>query len=340
MSSDAEGAFVRGAWRTRQWSAEANVDALRSISRPDDSGIYVSANGRWRWSRWLTLGGGGAFRDFGGRAGSAYVDVRQQNDWGFSGLRLDGASNRGLRTQRLGLDHAWNLPQGWSLNTTLTTGRESGEEATGSLWGAAVSLSVPVGNDIRLMGNASTERREDGTRSSGANLNVLWRVDRNWSIEANFIYSQGRQLALPPIDPLAPPPVPVLFPTDSRSYFLVLRYEDSAGSRLIPLGGPAGAGGGSIEGVVFLDGNRSDAQEAGELGAAGVTVYLDGRYAVRTDSRGRFEFPFVAPGPHAIRVLNETLPLPWDAGERQESRVEVIIREATRVEIPVVKRND
>jgi hypothetical protein len=129
-----------------------------------------------------------------------------------------------------------------------------------------------------------------------------------------------------------------LFPTDSRSYFIALRYEDSAGTRSVPLGGNVASGGGSVEGVVFLDANRTGIQEAGEKGAAGVTVYLDGRYAVRTDAQGRFEFPYVAPGTRVIRVLNETLPLPWETGEQQEVRVDVVVRESTRVAIPVVRR--
>ena len=67
---------------------------------------------------------------------------------------------------------------------------------------------------------------------------------------------------------------------------------------------------------------------------------LTGRYAVRTDSQGRFEFPFVGPGTRVIRVLNETLPLPWEIGEQQETRVEVVVREAARVAIPAVKRGE
>lgn len=338
MVNDTEGVFARGAWRTRQWSADANVDALRSISRPDESGVYVSANGRWRYSRSLTLGAGGSFRDYTGKAGSAFVDARQQNEWGFSGLRADGSSGGGLRTQRLSLDHAWIVPQGWALNTGVAVGRESGENAAGRLWSAAVSFAAPLGSDVTLLGNASTDRRETGTHSTGANVSLVWRLGQNWSIEGNFLYSQGRQPAPLPVDPLAPPPERLLATIDSRSYYLVLRYEDSAGTRSVPLGGSPASGGGSIEGVVYLDANRSGTQEAGESGAAGVTVYLDGRFAARTDSQGRFEFPFVGPGTRVIRVLNETLPLPWEAAERQDTRVEVVVREAARVAIPVVRR--
>jgi len=338
MSSDTEGVYARGSWRTRQWSADANVDALRSITRTDESGIYVSGSGRWRYSRSLMLGAGGAFRDYSGTAWSAFADVRQQSEWGSSGYRIDESTSRGLRTLRLALDHAWVLPQGWALDTGVAVGRESGENASGRIWGAAVSFAAPAGNNVTLMGNASTDRREDGTRSTGANVSLVWKLDPSWSLEGNFIYSQGRQLQSLPIDPLAPPPDRLLFPTDSRSYFLVLRYEDSAGSRSVPLGGTPSTGGGSIQGVVFLDANRTGAQEAGETGAAGVTVYLDGRYAVRTDSQGRFEFPFVAPGTRTLRVLDETLPLPWETGDQHETRVEVVVRESARVAIPAVKR--
>jgi hypothetical protein len=338
MAGDTEGAFARGSWRTRQWWADANVDALRSISRPDESGVYVSATGRWRYSRTLTLGAGGSYRDYAGSGKTAFLDAQQRNDWGSTGLRIDASDGRGLRTRRIAIDHAWNLPLGWSLNTGVVAGRETGEGAAGSLWGAAASFAMPLGDELSLLGNASTERREGGARSTGANVTLLWRLDRNWSLEGNFLHSRGRQLPPAPLDPLAPPPDPFALTTDTRSYFLVLRYEDAAGSRSVALGGTASSGGGSIQGVVFLDANRSGMQEAGESGAAGVTVYLDGRFATRTDSQGRFEFPFVGPGKRVIRVLNETLPLPWEAVEGQETRVEVVVREAARVAIPVVRR--
>ncbi|MCW5591186.1 MAG: hypothetical protein KIS74_03720 [Burkholderiales bacterium] len=338
MASDSEGVYARGSWRTRQWSADANVDALRSISRPDESGVYVSATGRWRYSRSLNLGAGGSYRDYSGSGGSVFADARFQNEWGSSGARIDGTSGGSIRVRRVVLDHAWNLPQGWALNTSLGFGRESGENAAGSIRGGAVSFSAPLGNEITMLGNASTERRGDGSRSTSANVSLLWRVDANWSLEGNYIYSNGRQRQSQSLDPLAPPPDTLFLPADSRSYFLVLRYEEGAGTGSVPLGGAPGTGGGSIEGVVFLDANRTGTQEAGEAGAAGVTVYLDGRFATRTDALGRFEFPFVAAGTRVIRVLDETLPLPWESGERRDTSIEVVVREASRVAIPVVKR--
>lgn len=338
MIADIEGAYARGAWRKRQWSAESTVDVMRSVSGPDDSGVLVTGTGRYRMSRTLTLGTGGAFRTYQGNAGNLFTDVRVQNAYGLTGVRAEYANGSGRRHWRLGVDQSWTLPQGWSLGTSVFGGRETGKDAGGSLWGAAVSFAAPVASDVLLTGNASVDARGNGTRSSSANVNLSWRLSPRWSLEGNFIYSHGRFDQAVSIDPLAPPPDPLFASADTRSFFIVLRYEDRAGTPTAPLGGTPRTGGGAIEGVVFLDANRTGTQEAGETGASGVTVYLDGRYAVRTDSQGRFSFPFVAPGPRVITVLNETLPLPWEAGERAQTRIEVIVRETARVSIPVIRR--
>jgi SdrD B-like domain len=103
----------------------------------------------------------------------------------------------------------------------------------------------------------------------------------------------------------------------------------------VPIGAGAriGAGGGSIEGVVYLDDNANGRLDAAEQRAANVSVTLDGRYTTRTDAQGRFEFPFVAPGAHRIAVAADTLPLPWLMAGTEPLRVEVAPRESTRLEI-------
>ncbi|MBE0587749.1 MAG: hypothetical protein IH617_06870, partial [Hydrogenophaga sp.] len=118
-------------------------------------------------------------------------------------------------------------------------------------------------------------------------------------------------------------------------FYAVLRYELQAGSRSVPLGGRPSEGGGRIAGVVYFDANRSGTQEASETGAPGVTVYLDNRYAVRTDAQGRFEFPFVASGPRTVSVRNETLPLPWSVVDEGQAKVDVRLRETTQLSLPV-----
>ena len=100
----------------------------------------------------------------------------------------------------------------------------------------------------------------------------------------------------------------------------------------IGTGGRVGGGGGNIVGVVYLDGNDNGRLDALEARAANVTVTLDGRYATRTDAQGRFEFPFVAPGPHRLQVASDTLPLPWMMAAAEALRVDVAPRETTRIE--------
>src|SRR5690606_18810419 len=101
------------------------------------------------------------------------------------------------------------------------------------------------------------------------------------------------------------------------------------------LGGNAADGGGRIAGTVYFDDNRSGTQEASEAGVPNVTVFLDNRYAVRTDNQGRFEFPFVATGARTVTVRNETLPLPWSVVDEGQVRVDVRLRDSTSISLPV-----
>jgi hypothetical protein len=136
------------------------------------------------------------------------------------------------------------------------------------------------------------------------------------------------------LDPLAPPVV-VDRTLSGRSFYLMLRYNFQAGSRDFPLGGLAGQGGGRLEGVVFFDGNRNGVQEANELGVPNATVYLDNRYAVRTDSQGRFEFPLVASGTRSVTLRADSLPLPWNVVGDGAQSTEVQLRQTTRLSLPV-----
>src|SRR3546814_13850426 len=65
-----------------------------------------------------------------------------------------------------------------------------------------------------------------------------------------------------------------------------------------------------------------------------VTVLLDGRFAVRTDSLGNFEFPRVAAGSHVLTVVPDNLPLPWFINQADAQRsVQVRGRETARNDI-------
>lgn len=341
LASDLIGAYARTSWRTRQWSAEGSVDWLDSISGRSGSGFFATGAARWRLNRDHSVGAGTTVRRFAGDAWSTYGDWRFQNGWGTSGLRLEFTHGSNETDSRwLTWDQEWVVPQGWAVSTSLGVGAydASQERPAESAWNAALSLSAPLSSNVSLRGNLTTEHRElNGSRHS-INLGGYWRINPRWSMEANYNRSTGRNRYDASLDPLALP-VTFFVPQSDRSFYAVLRYELEAGSRNVPLGGRAADGGGRIEGTVYFDANRSGTQEASEQGVPNVTVYLDNRYAVRTDSQGRFEFPFVAGGARTVTVRGETLPLPWNVVDLGQTRVDVRLRESVSIGIPV-QRNE
>ncbi len=337
MANDLIGAYVRSSWRTRQWSAEGSVDWLDSISGRSGSGFFATGSARWRLNRDHSLGAGASLRSFGDDAWSTYGDWRFQNAWGTSGLRLEFTQGDSEANSRwLTWDQEWSVQQGWALSTSLGTGRYDAYQArpTESVWNAAISFSAPLTSKASLRGNVSTERSDTGQSRHAINLGANWRIDRRWSMEFNFNRSTGRSRFNPSLDPLALP-VTVLVPASDRSFYAVLRYELEAGSRNVPLGGKPADGGGRIAGTVYFDANRSGTQDASEQGVPNVMVYLDNRYAVRTDSQGRFEFPFVASGPRTVSVRGDSLPLPWNVVDQGQTKVDVRLRESVNLTIPV-----
>jgi hypothetical protein len=340
MASDAAGGYVRTSMQTRQWSAEGGFDLLRSVSDPQRTGIFATGSGRWRYSRSVSVGAGASVRRFNGNAWSTFSELRWQNDWGGSGLRLDLTSQTQQRTRLLTLDHDWQVATSWSLATSVTAGQSTFGGQRETLWGTALSLSAPLASDVTVRGNVALEQAGSGNNRTGINAGLSWRVTPQWSLDANYNLNRGSTQLNTSIDPLAPPLPFENSTTQSRSVYVALRWEDRAGSRSAPLGGQALQGGGRIEGTVFLDANRNGRQEAGETGPAGVTVYLDNRYAARTDGQGRFVFDFVASGNHTLTVLRETLPLPWVPAQDQAIPVEVRVRDNLRLSIGAVRSNE
>ena len=340
LANDIVGAYVRSSWRTRQWSAEGSLDWLDSISGRSSSGVFATGSARWRINRDHTLGAGGALRRFSGNAWSTYADWRIQNSWGSSGLRVEvtGGEDQ-VASRALNWDQEWMVPQGWALSTSLgTTAYSAGQSLPAETTvNAALSVAAPLSSRAGLRGNINTERSNSGQTRHSLNLGANWRIDQRWSLEGNYNRSTGRSRFSQSLDPLAP--LALVVPDSDRSFYAVLRYEFEGGSRNVPLGGKAADGGGRIEGTVYFDTNRSGTQEASETGVPNVTVFLDNRYAVRTDSQGRFEFPFVASGSRTVTVRPDTLPLPWNVVDEGQTRVDVRLRESLRLSIPV-QRND
>ena len=85
--------------------------------------------------------------------------------------------------------------------------------------------------------------------------------------------------------------------------------------------------------MVYLDANNNGQPDAGEAGAANVTVVLDGRFSVQTNAAGRFSFPVVATGHHVITVVADNLPLPWVLIGDGRRETEVTTRDRTVISI-------
>jgi hypothetical protein len=341
MAGDAQAAYYRGSWRTRQWTLDGSLDLLQRLSRPEVRGVFATGNAWLRISRDHSAAWGFALRRFDGDGWNSHADWRWVNAWGATDSRLEvaGASGQGL-TRRLGVDHDWQgVPQGFSLASGLSLGQSAASQLQGlparSETAAALTGSAPLGLRTHVNGQLRLQRDDQGARATQLNLGLQWRVAPGWTLDTQWHLSQGRVSTPAPLDPLAPPTAAPLTTSD-RSFFVVLRHEREAGSRATVLGAGRGQqGAGRIHGVVFYDLNRNGRQEAQEAGVPDVTVVLDNRFAVRTDAQGRFEFALVAVGPHRISPRSESLPLPWNPASDEPAVVQVELRGSSELRLPV-----
>jgi SdrD B-like domain len=168
---------------------------------------------------------------------------------------------------------------------------------------------------------------------------MQWRLTRGWSLGAAVELAQSSarsgEAATSPIPALPGTFTSAAFPgSSSQNVWITLRYDFQGGSTAAPIGrgGKAGVGGGGVQGFVYLDDNQNGRMDALETRAANITVTLDGRYATRTDAQGRYEFPFVAAGPHVVAVASDSLPLPWVMQRNEPTQIEVNPRETTRLD--------
>jgi hypothetical protein len=89
--------------------------------------------------------------------------------------------------------------------------------------------------------------------------------------------------------------------------------------------------------MVFFDENGDGVRQPQERGAAGLTVFLDGRYPATTDADGRFAFRAITAGRHTLRLLNEKLPLPWSVEDETPREIFVPLRGEVAVDVPLVR---
>ncbi|MEH6414661.1 carboxypeptidase-like regulatory domain-containing protein [Pseudomonas sp. CGJS7] len=336
INRDVRGGYYRIGYQYGRWIWNAGVDDIRSISGEGFDGQYATAFARYQASSALGYGASASLRHVDGSdsyAVQGFLDRR--SDWGLTRLQLDRADGGGSGASwQASIDQALPLREGRRLSVSLGYG-ELHYEDQGSTRGTTLSVygGIELGQRWSLDGNARWTRGDGPSALRGVDLNVglNWRIAPGWGLSAALYQSRGSQRSPFALDPLALDSPFQNLPRQ-RSGFLTLRYDYSAGRALPVIGGAPGAATGDIAGSIFLDDNGDGVRAASELAAANITVVLDGRYSVRTDSNGQFAFERVSVGAHRVQAIADNLPLPWSL-EEGAVPVTVEVRDTRRVDI-------
>jgi hypothetical protein len=338
INRDLQGAYYRLNYASQQWIWSGGVDSVGSVTGTGIEGVFATGSLRYQVSRSLGVGGGASARFSGIDATSAYAFMDKITDYGTTRVQLDGATAQGgQRSGQVTLDQSWPTQVGLRLSTSLAVGDERTRERRVRRAGAAAFGGWDITNALSVDGSVRWTIERENSRHTGrfANLGLVWRITPRWSLVGTYYDNRVETPLLPfiGVGPIIPVEPAVVVPRD-RAIFLSVRYEDHAGSPMAPLGGRPGTGAGTLVGYIFYDANDDGRRGANENGAANVTVVLDGRYAVRTGTDGRFEFPLVAAGPHSLSVIPDNLALPYAVSEDGRRDVVVRTRETTTLEIP------
>ena len=335
ISNDVQGGYYRINYQYARWSWNAGLDAIDSISGKGFDGLYASSFARYQASSTLGYGGSLNLRHGAGDTGyraQAFVDHR---GWGQTRWQFDTAHGNGNDSWQFGVDQAFPLREGNRLSASLSYGSLDYGFGPSRTTTVALYGGRDIGDRVSIDGSAHwTQGNGEGAiRGTDVNIGVNVEMTRRWLLTAAFYQSMGSQRSPFVIDPLVTEQPFISLPRD-RSVFLTLRYERNAGRPQGMLGGAVGNGpAGSVSGSVFLDENGDGVRNASEQPAQNVTVLLDGRFAIRTDSLGNFAFPRVSAGSHALAVVPDNLPLPWSLRDGDaERRIEVGVRQPTRVD--------
>lgn len=336
INNDLQGGYYRLAYQYGRWLWNAGVDSLQSISGNGFDGQYATGFARYQATSTLGYGASVSVRRSPEVSHGLQLFADQRTDWGQTRLQFDQASAGGGDSWQIGVDQAFALREGARLSASLAYGALSypGEAQT-----TTTTLAFNGGRDLtdRLSVDGSARWLHAGGPGAqrGVDLNVSanWRISPRWWLSTTLYQSAGSRRSPFILDPLVTG-TPFISTPRERSLFLTVRYERQAGRPLAVIGGAPGVAVGSVVGNLYLDDNGDGVRAASEQPASNVTVLLDGRYSVRTDSAGNFEFPRVAVGAHSLGVVSDNLPLPWafDDAVAQQT-VQVTVRQASRVEL-------
>jgi hypothetical protein len=346
VMSDVEGGYYRLNYQDRRWNLDGGVDEVKSVSGNGANSTFFNAGSRYQLSRDYGVGAVGnlLFTSDGSRETAwsieGYVDAL--NRFGTGRVQLDYATDSKDQDTSVTLQQNWILKTGLRLATSASVDRIHTGEAPGlpqedstivrlAAYGGG-SLTARLTLDGSVQWADAVQGRAAPTTS--ADVTLSYQIARSWAALLSYYESRvGTWTQLVVNSPLSPPVEQQQPSQGQRGFFLTLRYQQARGGHFIPLGGVAGAGSGYLSGVIFLDSNDNGRYDANESGVPNVTVLLDGRFSVRTDERGRFEFPAVVAGHHVVTVQPDNLPLPWAMANSGRTEVEVGTRERTDIAI-------
>lgn len=340
VGSDSRGVYYRINYGSRQWLWDISVDYADPIGERStlDASTFVSGSVRHQLWQNLALGGGTSARFTNGpEAWSGFAFVENSLSLLINRTQINVARNAPQKEVMLSVNQTWTMPAGTRLATTLQAGRYEDGELSSNQYGLAVNGGGDLARDLALDANVQWLRSTGDAQPTTliGTLSLTWQFMRELQLLATLYSSQTRSdqgmLVTSPIDDLA---FQLEDRINDRGFVVTLRYATRAGTMAAPLGGAVGGGAGRIVGYVFLDGNEDGRMTAGEQGAGSVTVILNGRWSVRTDAQGRFEFPSVASGQHTITVMPDNLALPWQLVNDGRIQFDVPVRGTVNVDIP------
>ncbi len=346
--SDVRGAYWRGEQRGAARTVAGGVEVAESNydNAPDRSGqSWVLGYGTvtQRVDRGTTVGGSASVRAIAPRgtaSSGSHVTMAglfssHRTEFGLSRFDLNGYETRPDaapqdRSTTLSWSQDWPSAGALSLATSAAIATERLNDVTHTRYTVGASLRGQLRHDFSADASVVLTRLYQGAveeTNYNLSLGTLWSINRNWSLRS-AVSVINIEPSRPPDGSIAPP-----FVRDRR-FFVGLRYEDSAG---IPYPSTGRGGTGEVSGLVYFDENADGRRQPTERAAAGVTVYLDGRIPVTTDTQGRFHFPLVPAGARTVRVMADSLPLPWSAEDAGALSVRVPVRGVGQIEIPLTR---
>lgn len=316
-------------------------------SRAANDVTLLSGNTGWRIDRRWSAGMTGLWResrpafDDGFSQAQRYLSVSahvqhvragRSDRWQVTAVNTEGATRS--RVGEVAWTHEWRRDDDsvWSGSLGVMHTRDE----NGTRWRPMLGLAVttPLASGGSLAGTLRHAR--DADRYTTA---TTWSGSLAWTQPLADSWSVITSLSLNRLGYDTQLPLFTALPTRlrERAAWVTLRYAQAGGIPYLAGQPGDGRGAGAIVGVVFQDENRDGRRQPGESGAAGVTVWLDNLQSTVTGPDGRFEFPLVRTGRHAVRVDASTVRLPWGVLDERASRIEVQPRESATLALPLVK---